>query len=83
MIQNAIYKSFQIVAMQKYPKFMLRNKYNTKKVILNFILWSHTFVYFNFYFIHLVVKHPVHMHQKLMSMTFKLLAHNRDRFDLP
>ena len=26
----------------------------------NFIVWSHIFVYFNFYFIHLVVKHPVY-----------------------
>ena len=25
----------------------------------NFLMWSHIFVYFNFYFTHLVVKHPV------------------------
>ena len=36
------------------------NLFSCDDVMLDyFIVWSHTFVYFNFYFIHLVVKHPV------------------------
>ena len=53
------------------------NIFSCDNVMLDYFLaWSHIFAYFNFYKIHLVVKHPVcsmfmgpkHFHKKVVHM---------------